>query len=374
MKVGINLCHLVPGETGGTELYARRLIEALAALGSSARLVVFIPRASSEPLRDEAWASSVELVPLAFDARIRSARVVAEQTMLPLALRRRGLDLLHNVSSFAPAFPGVPQVTTIHDLIYRRFPQTHAGLVSFGMRVLVPLAARRSRRIIAVSEATKRDIVELLGVAPACVDVTYEGPGMREVRPIPEHVLRDRFELGDTPIVLTVSAKRPHKNLERLFEAFAGVHVDTSPILVVPGYHTSFEEDLRRRAEAAAPGRILFTGWLEDDTLEALYRAASCFVFPSLAEGFGLPVLEALVRGVPVACSNATSLPEVAGEAALYFDPLDTGAITVAIERLLREPGLRERLAGAGPERARSFSWEKTARRTLESYQLAIAA
>ena len=372
MKVGINLCHLVLGETGGVEIYALRLLESLAALESPPRLVVFAPRAASEPLRREPWSPSAELVLLPFDPRRRVARVVAEQTLLPAAVRRRGLDLLHNMSSFAPVFPGIPQVTTIHDLIYKRFPETHAGLLSLGVQALVPLAARRSRRIIADSEATKRDIVELLHLDPGRIDVAYAGPGMREVEPVPERDLRERFDLGNAPIVLTVSAKRPHKNLERLFKAFGGVRLEPPPVLVVPGYATPFEQDLRRKADETAPDRIRFTGWLDDNVLEGFYRAASCFVFPSLAEGFGLPVLEALARGVPVASSNASSLPEVAGDAALYFDPLDTEAIRTAIERVLSEPDLRARLAAAGPGRARSFTWDATAERTLESYRLAL--
>ena len=128
--------------------------------------------------------------------------------------------------------------------------------------------------------------------------------------------------------MLTVSAKRPHKNLERLFEAFSQVRAEPEPVLVVPGYPTFHEPELRARADALGVGsRIRFMGWIDDDVLDSLYRAASCFVFPSLAEGFGLPVLDALVRGTPTACSNASSLPEVGGDAVLYFDPTDTGAI-----------------------------------------------
>ena len=170
-----------------------------------------------------------------------------------------------------------------------------------------------------------------------------------------------------------MSAKRPHKNLERLIDAFSRVEHDPAPVLVVPGYPTAFEGELQERAEQKAPGRVRFAGWVDDATLEALYLMANCFVFPSLAEGFGLPLLEALVRGVPVACSNASSLPEVAGEAALYFDPLDTDAITNAISDLLRKPALRQRLARAGRERARAFSWKTTAERTVKSYELALA-
>jgi glycosyltransferase involved in cell wall biosynthesis len=144
-------------------------------------------------------------------------------------------------------------------------------------------------------------------------------------------------------------------------------------VLVVPGYATGFEPELRRRAAAADADRIRFTGWLDDRDLEGLYRCADALVFPSLAEGFGLPVLEAMKRGLPVACSNTTSLPEVAGEAALYFDPLRTDEIATAVERLLSDARLREQLGAAGREQAKKFSWDATARATLESYARALA-
>jgi glycosyltransferase involved in cell wall biosynthesis len=234
--------------------------------------------------------------------------------------------------------------------------------------MLVPLAARRSRRVIAVSEATKGDVVRFLGIAPEHIDVTYEGPGMAvPERPTPAAELRERLDLGAAPIVLTVSAKRPHKNLERLFEAFA--RVEEPAALVVPGYATPFESELRDRAAIAASDRIRFTGWLSEADLDGLYRAATALVFPSLAEGFGLPVLEAMVRGTPVGCSNTTSLPEIAGEAALLFDPLDVDAITDAIRRLLGDAELRRRLSNAGRQQAAMFTWEKAAQKTIDSYR-----
>jgi glycosyltransferase involved in cell wall biosynthesis len=376
LRVGLNALHLVPGETGGSEIYARSLIPALALADRELGLVVFAGREAEPALRAEPWADSVRVMRLPVSARSRSRRVLAEQVLLGIAARRAGIGLLHNLFTTAPALPGVPQVTTIHDLIYRRYPEAHAGLLDRGLALLVPLAARRSRRLIAVSQATRTDIVEFLSVPPERVDVTYEGPGMAEVEaPVPEQELRRRFELGDAPLLLTVSAKRPHKNLERLFAAFAQLEAEHPPILVVPGYPTVFEQNLRSRAAATSAGaRIRFTGWVDDATLDGLYRAASCFVFPSLAEGFGLPVLEAMIRGAPVACSNATSLPEVAGDAALYFDPMDTRAIAQAVRQILEDGDLRERLRRAGFEQARRFSWEGTARATLESYERALAA
>jgi glycosyltransferase involved in cell wall biosynthesis len=374
LAVGLNALHLVPGETGGSELYARRLIAALAAADDPPRLVVFAPDEAAASLAADPWAERVEIVRVPVHARKRARRVLAEQTTLRRAVARARVDLLHNLFTTAPALPGVPQVTTILDVIYKRFPEAHKGVLTQGMRLLVPLAARRSRRVLTLSQAAKDDIVRFLRIPSGRVDVTYLGPALHETDPVPEDELRRRLGLGNEPIVLTVSAKRPHKNLERLFEAFLGVKAEGQPTLVVPGYPTFHEPVLRARAEALGGGaRIRFTGWLEDELLDGLYRAASCFVFPSLAEGFGLPVLDALVRGTPTACSNASSLPEVGGDAVLYFDPMDVGEMTRSIERLLADATLRERLRRAGPERARRFTWERTAEATLASYERALA-
>ena len=368
MRVALNMLHLVPAETGGSELYARRLVPALLEAGGGVELVVLASNEAAESLRAEPWAGKVDVVGLRFDARSRARRVLVEQTLLPRELRRRGIDLLHNLFTTAPAAPGAPQVTTILDVIYKRFPETHGGLLSKGLAALTWTAARRSRRVIAISEAAKGDIVRFLGVPQNRVDVTHLGPALPDDASVGEAELRRDLDLGDAPIVLTVSAKRPHKNLDRLFDAFEGV--GGAAILVVPGYETFYEEVLRKKAG----GRIRITGWLPDDVLDGLYRAATCFVFPSLAEGFGLPVLDALVRGTPVATSNATSLPEVAGDAALYFDPEDTGAITMAVERLLSDEALRDRLRTAGPRQAAKFSWAHTAEATLGSYERALEA
>jgi glycosyltransferase involved in cell wall biosynthesis len=372
LAVGLNALHLVPGETGGSELYARRLIGGLAALEGSPRIVVFAPNEAVSSLAAEPWAERVEIVRIPVQARQRVRRVLAEQTILRRAIAGSGIELLHNLFTTAPALPGVPQVTTILDVIYKRFPEAHGGVLTYGMRLLVPLAARRSRRVLTLSQAAKDDIVRFLHVPAEKVDVTYLGPALQEDETVSGENVRRRLELGGAPIVLTVSAKRPHKNLERLFEAFSGVRTEPEPVLVVPGYPTFYEPELWARADALGVGRrIRFTGWLEDDVLDGLYRAASCFVFPSLAEGFGLPVLEALVRGTPTACSNASSLPEVGGNAVLYFDPTDAGAITQAITRLLEDVALRDRLRKAGPEQARAFTWERAARATFESYRRA---
>ncbi len=370
MRVGLNALHLVPRETGGGELYVRRLVPALLESAPDLELVVFAGHEASPSLAAEPWAHDVELVHVPVRSRSRPRRVLAEQTLLPRAARRARVDLLHNVQNTAPAMPRVPQVTTILDVIYKRHPETHAGVLAAGVALLVPLAARRSRRILTLSEAAKEDIAHYLHVERDRIDVTPLGPGLRDdVPPVGEAELRRRHALGDAPIVLTVSAKRPHKNLQRLLEAIALVQADPEPVLVAPGYETVFEPELRQRAG----DRVRFLGWVDDEELEGLYRAATCFVFPSLAEGFGLPVLEAMMRGVPVACSRIGPLQEVAGDAARYFEPTDVEEMARAIESLLADSDLRKRLSESGRERAKEFSWARTAEATIASYERALA-
>jgi glycosyltransferase involved in cell wall biosynthesis len=367
LHVAYNLLHLVPGETGGAEVYARRLLQALRAAEPELDLTLFLGGSAAR----EDWGEGVRVEGLRFDPRSRVRRVLAEQTLLPRAVRRAKPDLLHNLFNTAPALVAVPQVTTIHDVVFKRYPETH-GLLAKGVEVLVPLAARRSQRVLTDSESSKTDIVRFLGLPGESVDVAPLGPGLPEhLRGAPPDEIRSRFELGDSPLVLSVLAKRPHKNAARLLEAFARVPSGT---LVMPGYSTGYQRELEEQIEALAlRDRVRLLGWVDDTTLDGLYRAADCFVFPSLAEGFGLPVLEAMLRGAPVACSNATALPEVVGDAALLFDPLDVDAIAISVRRILEDGVLADRLRAAGLERAKRFSWEETARQTLASYRRALA-
>jgi glycosyltransferase involved in cell wall biosynthesis len=367
VHVAYNLLHLVPGETGGAEVYARRLLPALRAAEPDLEMTVFAGGAAAR----EDWGDGVAVVPLRFDPHSRVRRVLAEQTLLPAAVRHAAPDLLHNIFNTGPVHVAVPQITTIHDVVYQRHP--HTGFTQLAVRTLVSLAATRSTRILTVSESSKSDIVQYLGIAADRVDVSPNGPGMRDDvhGPGPEEIRR-RFRIGDAQLVLTVAPNRPHKNIGRLIEALAAI---PDAVLVVPGYKSERHGEPETLAEVlGVASRVRRPGWVDEATLDGLYRAADCFVFPSLAEGFGLPVLEAMLRGAPVACSNMTSLPEVAGDAALLFDPVDVDAMSVSIRRILEDAQLAERLRAAGHERARRFTWEETARRTLDCYRKALAA
>jgi glycosyltransferase involved in cell wall biosynthesis len=315
--------------------------------------------------------AEMTLVPVS--ARRRADWVRGEQQLLPTLAARAGVDLLHSLGSTAPIWGRMTRVVTIHDVIYKLYPEAHFGIKSLGMRALVPLSARSSRRIIAPSESTSADLVDLLRVPPDKIDVVPMGVGPASA-PAADTGVRQRYELGDARVVLAASAKRPHKNLHRLLEAWALIPAERRAVLVLPGYPTPYEQKLRWHAERLGiAANTRFLGWIPTQDLEALYRLAQCFVFPSLYEGFGLPVLEAMVRSVPVACSDRASLAEVVGGAARIFDPESPRSIADAVDEILSSPGLAERLRQAGRERTRHFTWGATARGTLAVYERALA-
>ena len=372
MHIGLNLVYLVPGYTGGTETYARELIPELVAAAPDTRFTAFVNREAAA-CSEAPWGELIPAVTVPVRARNRTEWVRGEQQLLPRLAKRSGVDVLHSLANTAPAWGSFRRVVTIHDLAYRMAPEAHLGLLGLGMRVLVPLGARRSQRIIVDAQSTRDDLDSVLGIGADRVDVVPLGigAGARSV-PLPEAELRSRLSIGTRSIVLCVAAKRPHKNLMRLIGSLALIAPDRRPVLVLPGYHTAHENELRERAsELGLAADVRFLGWIDSDELEGLYAAAACFVFPSLIEGFGLPVLEAMSRGVPVACSGRGSLAEVAGDAALRFDPESEPEIATAITRLITDRDDAARLRAAGRARAAQFSWSATAAGTIASYRRA---
>ncbi|MBJ7353315.1 MAG: glycosyltransferase family 4 protein [Thermoleophilaceae bacterium] len=366
-RIGLNLLYLVPGETGGTETYARMLIPALHALRPDWELLAFI--GSGGISADEVRGLGAQPVTLPVPSTGRLLRVLGEQTILPAAARRHKLDLLHNFAMTGPRFCGVPQVTSTHDVMYATHPESHSAVMRAGQSVLVPIGANTAERVVTLSEASADEIVEHLGVPRekiAVVPIAARTPGP----PTPEAELRSRLGLGDAPLILATSARRGHKNLGRLLEAVARLKADPAPALVLPGYATGAEDELLAQIESLGlKERVHLLGWIDDADLDGLYAASTLLAFPSLAEGFGLPVLEAMEHGLPVATSNTSSMPEVGGDAAVYFDPFSVDSIATTIDDLLADPARREQLAAAGRERAAEFSWERAAQLTIDAYE-----
>lgn len=371
MHVALNLVFLVPGETGGMETYARELIPRLVEL-PDLRVTCLVNREAAET-GGGPWGEvcPMEVVPV--HARSRVEWVRGEQQHVPRIASRIGADLVHSLGSTAPLWGRVPRVTTIHDLNYLLVPDAHFGVRGLGMRVLVPGAVRRSRRLIVDAGSTRDDLQRHLKVDPDKVDVVPLAAALPSAVATPQADLRARLGLGDRVVILSPGAKRPHKNLTAVLDALACLEPAERPMLVATGYPTPYEDDLRAHAAAiGVSGDLVMPAYLNGPDLEGLYALAMLVVFVSRYEGFGLPVLEAMVRGVPVITSSVSSLPEVAGEAAVLVDPGDPRSIAAAIKRLLADPAERARLSAAGRERATGFTWERTADLTAASYRRAL--
>jgi glycosyltransferase involved in cell wall biosynthesis len=347
----------------------------------SIRLVAFVTADAPDSTFRAPWAGEVEWVRFSF-APSRPGPLPALVSMaaqwgaLPVLAARRRLDVVHGLANIVPLWaPRVSTVVTLLDLIWIRHPTTMPLRGTAGMRLAAPTSARAADRVIAISEAARQDFVTTLGLEPSKIDVTHLGVRLDDtVVPTPAAELRRRLELGDGPLILYVGQVRRHKNPDGLIAALAAQpHRDAH--LVFAGQRSEVEDHLRARAsELGISERVHFTGWVSDEDLEGLYRAAACFVLPSFEEGFGLPVLEAMARRVPVACSDIASLSEVAGDAAELFDPHDPTDIARALEAVLGDSALRAELVEQGSRRAQRFSWEATARETLGTYRRAMAA
>jgi len=299
---------------------------------------------------------------------------VAEQLRVPLALRREGVTLFHAPHYVLPPLVACRSVVTIHDCIHLMFPQYLPNrLAHTYARMSISLAARRATRVLTVSESSKRDILRFVDAPPEKIDVIYNAYDERfGVEPREEDVVRvrERYQLHDE-FVLYAGNVKPHKNLERLIQAFDLVRrrgLDHLKLVLI-GDEISRYAALRRAVHRHQLHKyVRFLGYLPETTLAVMYRLAGVFVFPSLYEGFGLPPLEAMASGTPVVTSNVSSLPEVAGEAAVLVDPYEPTAIADGIYRVLTDESLRRNLRQRGLARASQFSWEASVRRVRDIY------
>lgn len=370
--VGINAVFLEP-RMGGLDVLTRNLVPALLRARPGLRLSVFVNEVGREYLATEPWAGDVTLVSRPWLGR-RPLRALSELTVLGAFAPRVGVQLLHSVAMTAPLRTRAVNVVTVNDIIWLTDPTPDDRVTNAVWRAVGPPVARRADRVIAISQATKSAIVERLRVPADRIDVVHPGHGTQAVvAPTPEDDLRRRLGLGDGPLLLSVSAKRVHKNLARLIGALPRIHERVpGATLVLPGSPTPHEQELRALASRLGLGaRVAFPAFVDAADLEGLYAAARCFVFPSVNEGFGLPVLEAMARGVPVACSDATALPEAGGTAARYFDPRSEDDIARAVLDVLCDDDLAARLVDAGHAHQRRFTWERSAELTLASYDRA---
>jgi glycosyltransferase involved in cell wall biosynthesis len=381
MLIGVNGLFLGQPTTGSGQ-YTENLLHELLRLDAENQYVLFCP--SSEPV---AGSKQLEAVSRGFDEHVlvtpfdnrnrRLAKLWFEQVSFPHACRRLDLDLAHIPYFASPLFPMVPTVVTVHDLIPLILPAYRGSpLVRLYTR-LVAAAARKTQAIITVSQASKRDIVRCLHIPPERVHVTYEAAG-QAFQPTEDEAqlaaIRQKYALPES-YLLYLGGFDQRKNLSNSLRAFALlVNKHQRARLVIAGKLSGrdsplFPDPCRLARELSVQERVIFTGWVPEEDKPALLSGATAFVFPSLYEGFGLPVVEAMACGTPVVASNRSSLPEVVGEGGLLVEPTDAEALAEAMETLLVDDALRAELRQRALAQAAKFSWKQTALETLAVYE-----
>lgn len=282
-----------------------------------------------------------------------------------------GAELFHATEHLLLPLRHIPSVLTVHDLIFRHLPDHHKVLNRWYLNITMPLYCRRATRIIAVSECTKQDLISAYGLPSDKVTVIYEAAAPHFRPQLPGHVasVRSRYDLPERYLIF-VGTIEARKNLSTLLSGFEALHAEglTDGLVIVGRRGWLYGDFFSALERSPARGGVVFPGYIPDEDLPAVYAGAQALVFPSLYEGFGLPVLEAMACETPVVASNASSVPEVGGDSALYFDPRDCEAMVATTRRVLSEPGLAEDLRRRGREQAACFSWERAAQETEAVY------
>lgn len=362
LRVGLD-AHMIGSRETGNETYVLGLIDGFRTVEEDFELKVY-HRTELDQNRS---------------SRVRPRKLLASSPWIRLGLElpwrsvQDRIDVLHTTYT-VPVWAACPVVVTVHDISYTQHPEWFArGHLSVLART-VPWSMRRAARVITVSELCRTQIVEHYRIAPEKVVCVHNaaGPAAQPIEKAEAQQLVS--ELGIDPqhtFVLAVGNLQPRKNLVRLIDAVGRVNASgvAADLVIVGPEH--YRADLVREAANTMVDRIRFTGYLSHRQLAACYACATVFAFPSLFEGFGIPALEAMAHGTPVACARAGALPEVCGDAAFYFDPLDVPAMAAALKRLLEDPQLRAELAAAGRRRERQFTWHSAAEQTLDVYRAA---
>ncbi len=368
MRIGIDARFFGPSVGTGIGRYSQRLIEELEQIDTVNEYCVFLRDENFDLFQPSSPRFTKVRAPWRWYSR-------DEQLQFPRAVRRTNVDFMHYLHFNVPLLSPRPYVVTIHDLILSKFPTPRAStlepikywLKQLAYRAVIRTAVKRADHVVTVTNYTKQDIVKHFGYPEAKIAVTYEGfiaPPSNVSVTIPD---ASRFK---EPYLICVGNAYPHKNLERLIDALPQIrHSGRAVSLLLVGREDFFFRRLQEYVhEKHADAFVKFSGYVDDEMLDALYRGAVAHVFPSLYEGFGLPGLEAMVRGVPVVAARASCFPEVFGDAAYYFDPLNVSDMATAIRRVIDDHPLRDQLRSNGTKRIELFSWRKMAAQTLAVY------
>ncbi len=375
MRIGINALYLLPGKIGGSEIYIRNLVKWLAKVDRSNEYLIFINKESAGYF--EKLAPGVKTILCPIRAASRPARILWEQIVLPFQVKLNGIDVLLSTGMTAPLICPAASFLVIFDMQHINQPQNFQKRYLFFLRSIIYLSARASRCVITISRKSKEDIGRFYKIKPDAIGITYMACDHAAFfRRTPEEIssVRKRYNLPGR-FILYIASSLPHKNYERLLKAFRKVReIDKEISLVLIGARDYGQDVVSAKInELGLKNDVIFLGWLPFEDIPLIYSAAEIFVFPSLHEGFGIPVLEAMACGVPVVASMIEPIIEVAGGAALLVDPLNIDELSEGMLSVMKDSRLREMLTRDGLKRAAEFSWEKTARDTLSIIRSTLA-
>lgn len=372
MRICIDVSAAVHGRAG-LGRYAQELTAAISEMDCKNEYITFYNHASQANLKppidrlqritslhsNKPWRMRVLLAHLAG---------LAQDRLFP------DIDLFHATDHLLPRFYNIKSVFTVNDLTFSLYPKTHRSWNRLFLQLMMPRFLRTANAIIAISDCTRRDVSRVYGLDPEKIQVIYDGvhPHFHPVQEGEKQAVCRKYSLPEQ-YLLNVGTIEPRKNLNTLLEAYhlirqRGINL---PLVIAGKKGWRSEGFFKKRRLAGLEEQVQWAGFVSDNDLPAIYSGASAFIFPSLYEGFGLPVLEAMACGTPVICSNVSSLPEIAGEAALMFDPCDPDALAGAIARVLTDGALNQELRELGYAQAARFTWEQTARKTLAVYEQA---
>lgn len=364
MRVGLNLLYLVPGKVGGVEVFGREMINALASIGDQATDYIVFTSLDAADLRSMEQ-DRIRVLVLPFHANRRTVRYFWEQFILPFLAWREKVDVLHSLSYVGPVLCPTPTILTVHDANASAVGATMTWYRRFGLYTLSRIASRTSDLVTTVSQFSRQELIRWYKLNPASVRVILCGPG-RQAEPAAETSPLPISGIGNgEPYIAAIGGGYPHKNISRLLEAFVRIKDQVPHKLVIIG---KLAPNAHEALSRLGSDRIVLAGYVSDEQLRETIRLSDLFVMPSLYEGFGLPVLEAQLQCVPVACSNRGSLPEVVGQSALLFDPENVEEIAKVMVQCVRDRDLNRSLRERGVLNVARFSWKRTAQEYRDCY------